>query len=152
MIIGILSDTHGRVSSQVLNGLKGVEAILHAGDVGGSDVIEMLQRIAPVTAVRGNTDNNNWSKTLPMTEMVMLATKTFYILHDLYTLDLNPSAAGIDIVVHGHTHQTSIKTSGNILYFNPGSASVRRHGAPLSIGRVTIENNTVKPEIIELKH
>lgn len=152
MIIGILSDTHGSISSQVLNGLKGVESIIHAGDVGGPDVIEILQRIAPVTAVRGNTDNSKWASALPIAEMAIFAMKTFYVLHDVLSLDLDPFAAGVDIVVHGHTHQYSIKTSNNILYFNPGSASVRRHGGPLSIGRITIEHGTVKPEIVHIAH
>ena len=150
MKIGIISDTHGFLSQQAFEALKGVDYILHAGDVGGPEIISALDLIAPVTAVRGNTDGGIWAKRLPSTDVVSLANKTLYVIHDLHTLDIDPSAAGIHVVISGHTHRPEIKTTGNILYLNPGSASQSRNAGPLSVGRISISNNGLQPEIIFL--
>jgi len=150
MVIGVISDTHGTVSQQALDALNGAASILHAGDIGDPDVIQMLSRIAPVTAVRGNTDSRRWAYAFPLTEMISLAERCFYVLHDVTALDIDPPSAGINIVVHGHTHQAQIETIKDTLYFNPGSASVRRHGGPLTIGRINISNGRIRPAIIQI--
>lgn len=150
MYIGIISDTHGSVSNEALQALKGVQHILHAGDIGGPEVLAALERIAPVTAVRGNTDGGAWVQAIPSTEMVSLGNKTIYMLHDLCLLDLEPAAAGVQLVVSGHTHQAESKFVADVAYFNPGSASVRRHGGPLTVGRVRISTNGLQPEIIQI--
>jgi uncharacterized protein len=150
MIIGIISDTHGVLKEQALKALKGVDHILHAGDVGGPEIVAALQKVAPVTAVRGNTDRDEWGKALPFDQMITMDGHTFYVLHDLNDLDLSPGAAGIQVVISGHTHQPVIRKEGSVLYMNPGSASQRRRGGPLSLGRIQTAAHGIQPEIIEL--
>ena len=149
-IIGIISDTHGFLSQQASDALRGVDHIVHAGDVGGPEILQALNLLAPVTAVRGNTDGGNWAKQLPPGNMVSIAGITLYVLHDLYSIDIDPAAAGVQVVVSGHTHRPEIKTTNDILYLNPGSASQARNGGPKSIGRIKILNSTIQPEIIFL--
>lgn len=148
--IGILSDTHGLLRPEVEKALAGCDHILHAGDVGDNQVLERLARIAPVTAVRGNMDYGSWSNALPVTEMVEIDTVFFYILHDLQRLDLDPVAAGIHVVVSGHTHRPELTRRNGVFYLNPGSAGQRRYDDPVSMARVPIENGQPTPRIIEI--
>jgi uncharacterized protein len=151
MIIGIISDTHGTLTSKALDALNGVEYILHAGDIGGPEVLETLQNLAPTHAVRGNMDGGDWCGNVPGNDMLEINGTSFYLLHDLHTLDLDPPAAGIQVVVHGHTHQSANQTHAGVLYFNPGSASFGRHGGPLSVGRIELVNGRIVPRIILLE-
>lgn len=148
--IGILSDTHGLLRPEVVKALAGCDHILHAGDVGENDVLDGLKRIAPVVAVRGNMDYGSWSNALPVKEMVEIAGIFFYMLHDLNQLDLEPAAAGIQVVVSGHTHQPQLIKKGGVTYLNPGSAGHRRFDYPVSVAMVSIENGTVIPRIVEI--
>lgn len=148
--IGILSDTHGLLRPEVENALAGCDHILHAGDVGDSQVLARLARIAPVTAVRGNMDYGSWANTLPVTEMVEIDAVFFYILHDLHRLELDPSAAGIHVVVSGHTHQPELLRKDGVFYLNPGSAGQRRYDYPVSVARVPIDNGRPIPRIVEI--
>jgi putative phosphoesterase len=150
MRIGILSDTHGHLSEAAFNALKGSDAIVHAGDVGGPEILTTLSTIAPVKCVRGNTDGGPWASSLPLRDLITFNGHHLYLLHDLTTLDLDPNAADISIVVSGHTHQPLVQTIRDVLYFNPGSASQRRHGGLLSVGRIAITANGLRPEIINL--
>ncbi len=148
--VGILSDTHGLLRLEVEQALSGCQHILHAGDVGDEQVLTRLGRIAPVIAVRGNMDHGSWSNSLPINEMVEIEGIFFYILHDLYQLDLDPSAAGIHVVVSGHTHQPEIFQKKGVTYLNPGSAGHRRCNCPISLARVRIENGATIPRIVEI--
>jgi uncharacterized protein len=149
--IGIISDTHGMLTRHTLDALSGVDHILHAGDIGAPEVLQLLDAIAPVHAVRGNMDGGAWCRDLPFTDMVELSATTFYLLHDLNTLDLDPPAVGVQVVIHGHTHQTDNKTHAGVLYFNPGSASrPGRPGGPLSLGILEITGGRIEPTIIVL--
>jgi putative phosphoesterase len=150
MLVGVLSDTHGLLSAEVLELFKGVDHIIHAGDIGTPQIISVLESLAPVTAVRGNTDNDAWSESLPVFEIVTIGGVCFYILHDLQRMDLEPGTAGVRAVISGHTHQPEIKHSRGVLYFNPGSASHRRQGGPLSVGRIRITGKGLHSEIIHL--
>lgn len=151
MKIGIISDTHGMLSRHALDALNGVDHILHAGDIGAPEVLQILNTIAPVNAVRGNMDGGAWCRDLPYTDMVEFDATTFYLLHDLNTLDLDPQAAGIQVVVHGHTHQAADKTHSGVLYFNPGSASrPSRPGGPLSLGILEVGELGLDSRIIVL--
>ncbi len=152
MIVGLISDTHGCLSSEAMAALSGVHHILHAGDIGRPEVLSALSDLAPVTAVRGNTDHAEWAARLPRTEMVLLAGFCFYLLHDLTQLDLVPSAAGIQVVVSGHTHKPDVQRTNGVIYINPGSASQSRHGSALSVGRIDLVpgSNELTPEIIPL--
>jgi putative phosphoesterase len=150
MNIGILSDTHGLLRPEVVETLAGCDHILHAGDVGDGQVLERLGRIAPVTAVRGNTDYGSWSSSLPVSEMVEIDGIFFYIIHDLDQLDLDPVAAGIQMVVSGHTHQPHLIKKSGVTYLNPGSAGHRRLNYPVSVALAQIQDGTLTPRIIEL--
>jgi len=148
--VGILSDTHGLLRPEVEDVLAGCDHILHAGDVGDPEVLEKLGRIAPVVAVRGNMDYGSWSNALAVAEMVEIGNIFFYILHDLYHLDLDPAAAGIHVVVSGHTHRPELIQQDGVFFLNPGSAGHRRHNYPVSVAIVEIENGRVDPRIVKI--
>jgi len=150
MKLGIISDTHGTVTPQALSALQGSDRILHAGDITTPDVIQALETLAPVSAVRGNMDYGTTTANLPKTDILEFNGVTIYMLHNLDALDLDPKAAGIQIVIHGHTHQSDIKTIDTVLYFNPGSASHGRYGSPPSVGRIHLTNGNITPRIIAL--
>ncbi|MGB8014233.1 MAG: metallophosphoesterase family protein [Terriglobales bacterium] len=148
--IGVISDTHGLLRPEAVEALRGSDRILHAGDVGDAAILEALAQIAPVTAIRGNIDTGAWARTLPETELVEVAGISIYMLHDLGRLDLKPEAAGIRVVIYGHSHQPKIEEKNGVLFFNPGSAGPRRFRLPVSGGRLRIENGEVHAELIEL--
>jgi uncharacterized protein len=151
MIAGVISDTHGLLRPEALDALRGVDHILHAGDVGAPRVLEELARIAPVTAIRGNVDTEDWALELPETEAVELGGAVIYMLHDLGRLDLKPEAAGMRVVVYGHSHQPKMEEKNGVLYFNPGSAGPRRFRLPVSVGKLEINGRKARGELIELK-
>lgn len=148
MKVGVISDTHGVLNRHVLKALKGVQHILHAGDIDAPDVLAVLARIAPVTAVRGNMDHGHWAQQLPIADLVNFNGVNIYILHSLAALDLDPVAAGIQVIISGHTHQAEMKTDKGVLFFNPGSASYARYDGGLSVGRLEINADGVYPRII----
>jgi putative phosphoesterase len=147
-IIGVISDTHSILRPEVEKAFTGCDQILHAGDVGTPTVLDRLKHIAPVTAVRGNMDYGRWSNHLPVTDMVQVEGFFFYVLHDLYRLDLDPVAAGIHVVVHGHTHRPDIQEKGGVTYLNPGSAGHRRSTYPVSVAKVRIEKGSFRSRIV----
>ena len=149
--IGILSDTHGLLRPALETALTGCDYILHAGDVGSAQVLERLAEIAPVTAVRGNMDYGSWCHALPAREMVEIAGQCLYLLHDLYHLDLDPAAAGIHMVVSGHTHQPEIVTRDGVVFLNPGSCGPRRFTYPVTFARVRITAGKLRPRIVEIE-
>jgi putative phosphoesterase len=124
--------------------------IIHAGDVGAPEILEKLQHIAPVTAIRGNIDKGSWARRLPETEAVEIAGISIYVLHDLAQLDLKPEAAGFDAVISGHSHVPKQESRGGVLYFNPGSAGPRRFRLPVSVGRLIVESRTVRGELLTI--
>lgn len=150
MKIGVISDTHGLLRPEAVAALAGVERMLHAGDVGGREILEALSRIAPVIAVRGNIDRDRWGATLPATEVIEIAGVSIYMLHDLAQLDLKPEAAGFRIVVYGHSHRPKMEEKNGVLYFNPGSAGRRRFRLPVSVGRLEIQAGQVLGELVRL--
>lgn len=147
-IIGIISDTHGLVRPQALEALKHVELILHAGDIGKQEVLETLQQIAPVVAVRGNNDKGAWAESLPDWEVVEVGAVSIYMLHNVNDIDINPS--GFQVVVSGHSHQPSIKERRGVLYINPGSAGPRRFTLPISLAHLHVNGERVEANIVEL--
>lgn len=145
--IGVLSDTHGLLRSEVVAALSGTDRILHAGDIGDETVLRQLQAVAPVTAVRGNMDFGSWSNRLPPSAMIEIAGFCFYLIHDLYRLDLDPAAAGIHVVVYGHTHRPELVRRDGVVYLNPGSAGHRRSADPIGVATVRIENGHLVPKL-----
>jgi putative phosphoesterase len=150
MRIGVLSDTHGLLRPEALKALAGVDHILHAGDVGDPKILSALEEIAPLTAIRGNIDRSGRCAALPATEIVDLGGTTFYLLHDLHELDLDPVAAGIGVVISGHSHKPLIEHRRGVLYLNPGSAGPRRFSLPITIGLVRLAGDSQQAEIIPL--
>jgi putative phosphoesterase len=147
--IGVISDTHGLLRSEAVEALRGSALILHAGDVGVPEVLTELQKIAPVTAVRGNVDQAAWARELRNREVVEIEGVSIYVLHVLDELDLKPEAAGFGVVVYGHSHMPKSEVKNGVLYFNPGSAGPRRFKLPVTAGRLVVEGRTVRGEIIE---
>jgi uncharacterized protein len=150
MKIGIISDTHGLLRPEAVERLAGVDHIIHAGDIGRPDVISDLRKIAPVTAVRGNIDRDAWAAGYPQTELVKLAGRFFYVLHNRAALDLDPAAAGIDVVVSGHSHQPKIETVDGVVYLNPGSAGPRRFSLPIALATLDLSGDAIRPRILKL--
>ena len=151
MRIGVVSDTHGLLRPEVAPALKGVERILHLGDVGRPSVLQALEQIAPVTAIRGNVDREGPCSELPETEVVLIADRYVYMLHDLKTLHLDPAAGKFAAVLFGHTHVPNFYRRKGVLYFNPGSCGPRRFELPVTIGLLKIdEGGELEAEIIPL--
>ena len=138
MRIGVLSDTHGLLRPEVLTALTGVAHILHAGDVGNPQIIASLATIAPVTAIRGNVDTQGPCALLPPAEAIQLAGHLIYLIHSLTDLDINPQAAGISLVISGHTHQPVLTQKNGVHYLNPGSAGPRRFSLPVTLAILTL--------------
>jgi putative phosphoesterase len=148
--IGLISDTHGLLREEALRALEGSELIIHAGDIGKSEIIDTLRAIAPVVAVRGNVDTESWASALPETAVVEAGAATIYVLHDAHALELNPAAAGFHIVVSGHSHKPARTESGGVLYINPGSAGPRRFQLPVTIARLDLSQTPWKVDFINL--
>ncbi len=149
--IGLISDTHGLLRPEALAFLQGCDAIVHAGDIGSPEVLERLAAIAPVTAVRGNNDRAAWADAIAETEFLQVGEVFIYALHDLNDLDLDPVAAGVRVVVAGHTHRPAVVEREGVLYVNPGSAGPRRFSLPVSVGELRIEGGTVVPRTVTLE-
>jgi uncharacterized protein len=150
VIIGVISDTHGLLRPEALAALRGVEHILHAGDVGDIAILDALREIAPVTAIRGNVDTSGACAELPATDVVELGDKLFYLVHSVRDLDINPAVVGIAMVVSGHSHKASVQVRNGVVFFNPGSAGPRRFSLPVTVGFVTVEDG-VEASVLELQ-
>lgn len=147
MTIGLISDTHGLLRPEALDELRGVSHILHAGDVGQMEIVRRLEELAPVTVVRGNIDERGECAGLPLTAALTVGNIRILVLHDLHDLDPGPGAR---VVVFGHTHRPLVKETDGVLYVNPGSAGPRRFSLPVSAGRLYVEGETVRAELIAL--
>jgi len=147
MRIGLISDTHGLVRPEALQALAGVERIIHAGDVGGAPVIEALSRIAPVDVVRGNNDKDAWGQQLPAWLALEFDGVGIHVLHELNDMDVDPAAAGFQVVITGHSHKPLISNREGVLFVNPGSAGPRRFSLPIALGYLTIEAGAARAEI-----
>ncbi|OQW78024.1 MAG: YfcE family phosphodiesterase [Proteobacteria bacterium ST_bin11] len=148
--LAIISDTHGLLRPEVLAALQGCERIIHAGDVGKPEVLQRLNELAPVTAVRGNNDKGAWAEELPVSASITVGQVAIYLIHDLVELPIDPVVAGIRVVISGHSHKPSIQERNNVLYLNPGSAGSRRFKLPVTVAELLIENAAIKARIIEL--
>jgi putative phosphoesterase len=148
--IGLISDTHGLLRQEALRALEGADLIIHAGDVGGAEILEELRRLAPVVAVKGNIDTGPGSADLPETAVAEAGSVLIYVLHDVNALDLNPKAAGIAMVVSGHSHKPSNEEREGMRYVNPGSAGPRRFNLPVTVARVNVAREPWRVEFVEL--
>jgi putative phosphoesterase len=152
MKIGVISDTHGLLRPEVLPALAGVDRILHLGDVGKASILKDLEKLAPVTAIRGNVDREGPCAKLPETEVILINDRYVYMLHDLHTLHLDPAAGKFAAVLYGHTHVPNFHKKKGVLYFNPGSCGPRRFQLPVSIGLLTLDQDgELAAEIVNLE-
>ena len=149
--IGLISDTHGLLRPEAIEFLQGCAHIIHAGDIDKAEVLRELTNIAPVTAVRGNNDKGTWAKVLPETQLLEFESKLIYVIHDIASIDLDPVAASIDVVVYGHSHKPHQEERGGVLYINPGSAGPRRFKLPISVGELVINKRGIRPRIVNLE-
>jgi uncharacterized protein len=148
--IGLISDTHGLVRPEALKALAGVELIVHAGDIGKPEVLDRLQAIAPVAAIKGNNDTAPWARHIPEILDLQVKDRTLRVIHNVRDSESNLRAAGIDIVISGHSHQPSVQTRDNVLFVNPGSAGPRRFKLPVTVGLLLLQNVDPYAEIIHL--
>lgn len=139
--IGLISDTHGLLRPEALAFLAGCDHIVHGGDIGGPDILDHLRALAPLTVVRGNNDVAAWAQALPGTARVELGGIVLYALHDIKALDIDPAAAGVRVVVSGHSHKPASSERGGVLYVNPGSAGPRRFTLPISVGELRVDDD-----------
>ena len=149
-VVGVISDTHGLLRPDAARHLRDCDLIVHAGDIGAASVVEVLETLAPVRAIRGNVDKGAWAKRFPETEAFKIEAVWLYVLHDLNALDLDPVAAGFDIVVSGHSHRPRCERRDGVLYVNPGSAGPRRFTHPISLGKLRIDGPQVAYECLAL--
>jgi len=149
-LIGVLSDTHGKLPSPVMELFKNVDLIIHAGDIDSADVLERLKSIAPTVAVRGNMDSGKWTGSLKETETIRIGEVVVFVRHNPHGTGMIPASADVNVVIYGHTHQSSIESQEGILFLNPGSAGQRRHGNPLSVALLYIRGKDLQAEILKL--
>jgi uncharacterized protein len=150
MRIAVISDTHGLLRPEAVEALAGSEHIIHAGDVGDAAILDKLNEIAPVTAVRGNVDHGDWAEKLPDTNVLEVEGVSIFVLHILDKLDLKPAAAGFAAVVYGHSHVPKTEMKNGVLYFNPGGAGPRRFNLPVTVGKLIVGSESVRGEIVPL--
>ena len=148
--IGLISDTHGLLRPEAITFLQGSDFIVHAGDIGDPTILETLAAIAPLTVVRGNNDNGPWAEQLAETALLEVGEASIYVIHDLAQLDIAPSAAGVRVVVSGHSHKPVVEERGDVLYVNPGSSGPRRFKLPISAGELLVDGNSVSARVVEL--
>lgn len=149
--IGLISDTHGLLRPEVLDFLRGSDHIVHAGDICGPEVLAQLAALAPVHAVRGNNDRGDWATHLPHSDTLRFEQAYVHVVHDIAELAIDPAAAGVQAVVHGHSHQPKVQQRDGVLIINPGSAGPRRFKLPIAAGELIIDGATVTPRILHFQ-
>ena len=153
IVIGLIADTHGLLRPAVHGALSGVDVILHAGDVGGAEILDELALIAPVHAVYGNTDPPDDPRLAPEVEY-RAGALTIHVSHGHELGAPTPARLlaryAADVLVYGHTHQALIAREGERLVINPGAAGPGRFNLPPSVARLTIQGTHAEVEIVRL--
>jgi uncharacterized protein len=149
--VGLISDTHGLLRPEALAAMRGCSHIVHAGDIGGREILEALEALAPVTAVAGNNDRAPWAEGIPLTATVEVAGARIFVIHDLQDLALDPLREGFAAVVSGHSHKPLVREEGGVLFVNPGSAGPVRFKLPISVGYLHVAaRGAVRAELAQL--
>ena len=148
--VGLVSDTHGLLRAAARAFAGGSDYIIHSGDIGSARILDELAAMAPLIAVRGNNDREAWAAHLPETELIRVGGVFVYVIHDISQLDIEPHAAGVQVIVSGHSHKPMIESRDGILYVNPGSCGPRRFKLPISVGELIVEGTEVRARNIEL--
>jgi putative phosphoesterase len=149
-LIGIISDTHGRLPHSVSKVFKKTDLIIHAGDIGDPEIIDTLEKIAPTRAVRGNMDMGKWARQLRQNDSIRIKHKRLVTIHDVYNLDINTQSDPYHVVIYGHTHRPQVEKQQGVLYVNPGSAVQPRFGYPPSVAMLEIKGNSIRARLIDL--
>jgi putative phosphoesterase len=147
VVLGIVSDTHGYLDNRLLAAFQGVDAIVHAGDVGSEAVLEGLRQIAPVDAVFGNNDVSLGKFGLIEHLNLAYAGATLHVVHELPRA--NPPEH-TSIVVFGHSHRQQAEWRDGVLYFNPGAAGRRGFHILQTAGLLRIKGGVIEPELLVL--
>jgi len=150
VVVGVIADTHGLLLPAAIKALEGVDLIVHAGDVGNTEVLDDLKSIAPVFAVRGNMDGVEGLRELPETEVIEIGGVLLYAIHNIHRLDIVPSTAGFDAVIFGHSHCPSVSEQKGVLFLNPGSATQPRRNYPASLALLHVGGNIIKAKIVNI--
>jgi putative phosphoesterase len=150
IVVGIIADTHGLLLPAAIKALESVDLIVHAGDVGNTEVLDNLKSIAPVYAVRGNMDIIEGLRELPETEVVEVGDILLYVIHNIHRLDIVPSKAGFDAVIFGHLHCPSLSEKEGVLFLNPGSAAQPRRNYPASLALLHVNGDSMKAKIVNI--
>ena len=148
--VGVISDTHGLIRPEAMAALVGAERIIHAGDIGRPEVLEALEAVAPVVAVRGNNDRDAWAAAIPETAVVEVDGLRLYVLHDVKALDFDPATAGFSAVICGHSHRPRLEQHAGVWFVNPGSAGPRRFTLPVAVARLYVHGERLTAELVEL--
>jgi putative phosphoesterase len=154
--VGLISDTHGLLRPEALSFLQGCLLIVHAGDIGGRDILDALSAIAPVIAVRGNNDTESGMQSVNESEYARIGDVLLYVVHDRAAIDkypqdpLHPLALGVGVVVTGHSHKPLLEHQNGVLFVNPGSAGRRRFTLPIAIGELRIDFGRVAAKIVNV--
>ncbi|MDF1818083.1 MAG: metallophosphoesterase family protein [Immundisolibacteraceae bacterium] len=151
MKIGVVSDTHGLVRPETLSALAGVEQIIHAGDIGGPEVLAELANVAPVTAVTGNVDQGQpWAAEIPSQVLFEIDGWKVFLLHDEKQIALDQWPKPVDLVISGHSHRPHWRQSDGVSWLNPGSAGRRRFSLPVCLALVELRANEILVDGVEL--
>lgn len=148
--VGLISDTHSLLRPEAKAFLRGSDFIVHAGDICDPAILDELALIAPVTAVRGNNDKGDWAGQLASDEFLQVGDVYLYVIHDLAELAIDPQAAGIRVVISGHSHSPSVREQDGVLFVNPGSCGPRRFKLPVAAGELVICGQSVSARTTEL--
>lgn len=148
--IGLISDTHGLIRPQAMETLRGVEIILHAGDIGRPEVLTSLQALAPVVAVKGNVDREDWARAIPGIVNIRINDVKLQLIHNALDVKSDLRSAGYHGVVSGHSHKPCVIQRNDLLWINPGSAGPRRFKLPVTVGLLSLSDADMSAEIIEL--
>ncbi len=150
-LVGLISDTHGLLRPQAVAALRGVDLIIHAGDIGKPEVLDSLRTIAPLVAIKGNVDRDGWAKSIPEIKALKIGDTSVYLIHNVNEIDFDPASRGYQVVISGHSHKPSVTSRDGVLFVNPGSAGPRRFKLPVAVGKLRIDGGEVKAEIICLE-
>jgi putative phosphoesterase len=154
MRIGVISDTHNFLDPKVAELFAGLDHILHGGDIGSPKILWELERLAPVTAVAGNTDDAAFG--YPLNQTVELSGRKFLLQHIVDPRNLDPELQAKieierpDVVIFGHTHKPFCERLAGVLYFNPGYTGKPRFGMERTLAILHCESGGLRPEYFPL--
>ncbi|CAN5689707.1 metallophosphoesterase family protein [soil metagenome] len=153
MLLGLISDTHGLLRPEIFELFKGVDHIIHAGDLGGIELLTELQAMAPVTCVWGNTDGWDVREAVPEVADVKIGDLRVVVMHGQQLGSPTPKGVaaaypGADLVVFGHSHKPGIERVGSVLAVNPGSAGPRRFQLPVTVAMASWEGGKLSARLL----